>query len=233
MKLLVTRPEEDARALIARLEGLGHEAEALPLLDIVSRTDAVIPEGNWQAVVATSANALKLGSALDALKFLPMLCVGPQTAAFARHEGFVFATAQGGDLQGLSRHILKHLRPEHGPLLYLSGVETAGDLAGLLKKQGFSLTRVITYDAVPRAISGAEDRVNWAEGVLLYSPRTARVWVDEVKAHGLSGHVARLPHFCISANVAANLPPDWPRHVATAPNEGAMLELLEPPEAKD
>lgn len=232
MRLLVTRPEEDARPLIARLEVLGHEAEAMPLLHIVPKPDAEIPDGNWQAVIATSANALKLGDRLDLLKFLPLLCVGPQTAAFARSQGFVFATAQGGDVQGLSRHILKTLSPASGPLLYLSGAETAGDLAGVLKKQGFSLTRVITYDAEPLGLAGAEDRVRWAEGVLLYSPRTARVWVNEVEAQGLTAHAATLSHFCISANVAAGLPAGWPRAVAEAPNEGAMLELLEPPEAK-
>lgn len=233
MKLLVTRPEDDARALIAKLEVLGHDAEALPLLDIVAKADAIIPEGNWQAVIATSANALRLGGKLDALKFLPLLCVGPQTAAFARTAGFVFATAQGGDVQGLARHILKNLNPAHGPLLYLSGNETAGDLAGLLKKQGFSLTRVVTYDAEPRAITGEEARVRAAEGVMLYSPRTARVWVKEVQTHGLADHVAGLTHFCISANVAAELPAAWPRELASAPNEGAMLELLEPRDVKD
>jgi uroporphyrinogen-III synthase len=57
MRLIVTRPEVDAGALLAKLAGLGHEAVALPLLKIVPRQD-IIPERDGQAVCVTSANAV-------------------------------------------------------------------------------------------------------------------------------------------------------------------------------
>ena len=59
MRLIVTRPEPDddrtARALIR----LGHEAILSPMLDIVIDAKAKIPTRPYQAVLATSSNAVR------------------------------------------------------------------------------------------------------------------------------------------------------------------------------
>ena len=225
MRLIITRPEEEALALMSKLAGRGHSATLMPLLEIVPRTDIIIPPSNYQAVCVTSANALKNAGLSVQFKNIPLLAVGPQSLDAARQAGFPNASAHGGDLHGLVAHVKANLDPETGPILYLSGAETSADLQALLRASGFMVTRVITYDAVIQKPSGLESALVHADGVLLYSPRTARIWCDLVA--GLEKPAATPKYYCLSENVAKTLPQHWKKRVAETPNEAAMLALLD------
>ncbi|MBL8790258.1 MAG: uroporphyrinogen-III synthase [Rhizobiales bacterium] len=227
MRLILTRPEKDARPLAEKLQALGHEAIILPLLEIVPRRGVVIPAAQYQAVCITSANGLANASLLDGLKHTRLLCVGPQSAAAARAAGFTDVTAAGGDVAGLTAFIAGHLKPSDGPLLYLSGAATSGDLEGRLQREGFPVTRVISYDAVSTTPQDLAHAVTTASAVLLYSPRTARLWVEQIERSSLAHHMLGMTHLCLSQAVAAVLPDAWPRRVAAVPEEAAMLAALE------
>ena len=230
MRLLVTRPPEDAHRLKDRLEALGHAVTLAPLLAIVPRRDAAIPEGAWQAVAATSANAFRALPPGHGLASLLTLTVGPQSLAAARAAGFSLAEAHGGDVAGLAAHMRGRLDPGAGPILYLSGAATSGDLEGELTRAGFACRRLVLYDAAPAASLGEAEallRDNRFDAVMLYSPRTARIWRSLAERHGLDPQAAGLLHLCLSDNVAAVLPSSWRRVVARTPDEEAMLALLE------
>jgi uroporphyrinogen-III synthase len=225
MRLLVTRPWHDAQILKIKLEQLGHEVIASPLLEIVPRSNVKIPSAPYQFVALTSANAIRcLGGSvlLNRLRHLPIVAVGPQSAAAARQAGFATITETGGDGVGLARHIVTHARPEAGPVLYLSGLDTASDFAGHLERSGFAVTRVIVYEARPATRLSAN--AARAEGVLLYSPRSARLWLDLAGKEGIAPNV--MLHFCLSANIAAILPDGLARRVAARPDEDALLEII-------
>lgn len=230
MRIAVTRPAEDAGPLSATLAAMGHDVTMIPLLDIVAREGVVIPRRNWQTVIATSANGIRCLPPGHGLQTFRMLTVGPQSLRAASAAGFARAEAHGGDVVGLADHITGNLSPRDGPLLYLSGAATSGDLAARLSAAGFSCDRLVLYDAVPAPALGPveeELRRGGVDGVMLYSPRTARIWRDHVERAGLVEPVARLMHFCLSRNVAAMLPPAWRSVVAESPDEAAMLALLE------
>lgn len=229
MRLLITRPRADAEPLAEKLAALGHATEILPLLDIVPREGVTVPDEPWQAICITSANGLANSTKLDGLKGIPVFCVGPQSAAAAQAKGFRKVTAQGGDVAGLSQWISTHLKPGDGPLLYLSGATTSGDLKGRLLRAGFNVTRLATYDALETQPTELAAAVTRCEGVLLYSPRTAALWVAQVEKASLQHHMRRMIHLCLSPAVAAKLPPDWLQQVATRPDESAMLALLDRP----
>jgi uroporphyrinogen-III synthase len=225
MRLLVTRPWQDAQILIPRLEQLGHEVIASPLLEIAPRPDIRIPNAPYQLIALTSANAIRCLAGtelLDRLRHLPVMAVGPQSAAAAKHAGFASVTEAGGDGSGLARHILAHARPKAGPILYLSGLDTASDFAGHLERAGFLVERIIVYEARPAARL-APDAAR-AEGVLLYSPRSARLWLDLAARQGIAADA--MTHFCLSANIAAILPGGLARRVAARPDEEALLEIV-------
>ena len=59
MRVLVTRPEEDAQSLIDRLTGMGVDALSVPLLKIANRDDIEIELAGVQAVLVTSANGVR------------------------------------------------------------------------------------------------------------------------------------------------------------------------------
>lgn len=229
MRIAVTRPEEDAGPLTAKLSALGHEVVMAPLLAIEPRTSVSIPQLRWQAVAATSANGIRSLPETHGLHSFRMLTVGPQSLKAATAAGFA-AEAHGGDVSGLAAFIREDLSPAAGPILYLSGAETAGDLEAQLKASGFDCTRVVLYDAAPaQSLGDAEQalRAGKLDAVLLYSPRSAKIWRKLVETAGLSDQATGLRHLCLSRNVAAALPEDWKTSVSATPDEAAILALLE------
>lgn len=227
MQLIITRPEEDAAALKATLESKGHTAVLAPLLKIVPRANVFVPPLDYQVICATSANALKHFQAADRLKILPLLAVGPQSLAAAQSMGFENAKACGGDVHGLAAYAAASLDPKNGPVLYLSGAETSADLQALLAAHGFAVERVIVYDAVAEAPDEIGPELAKTEGVLLYSPRSARLWCDIIANSGLEKQAVLPMYFCLSENVSKVLPPHWRKRVAKTPDEAAMLALLD------
>ena len=227
MKLLITRPLEDAVPLQEKLEALGHESVIVPLLAIKPRDAIEISEQNYQGLCVSSANGLCAAAMLGRFKHIPFFAIGPQSALAARQHGFDHVHDKGGNVEGLVRHISKSAKPEAGPLLYLSGSETTGDLEGKLKAQGFQVIRLIVYDAIACDVPDLATLMDGAEAVLLYSPRSAKLWVQQVSGQKLETEAEDLQHYCLSANVAAALPKGWPKSVSASPDENAMLQLLD------
>jgi uroporphyrinogen-III synthase len=89
---------------------------------------------------------------------------------------------------------------------------------------------VVLYDTAPAAsLGGLEDalRSGRLDAVLLYSPRSAKIWRGLVEAAGLAAAASAVRHLCLSRNVAAALPEGWTTAVSASPDEAAILELLE------
>ena len=226
MRLIITRPRVDAVVLAEKLEALGHEILFAPVLEIVARDNVEIPNRPWAALLLTSANGVRClpKSRLDG--DLRVITVGPQSAAAAREHGFHNVEAHGGDVQGLAKWICSAMVPNVGSLLYLTGHEISGDLAGLLRDKSYDVSRIETYQAIPTEILLTENESEMTDGVLLYSPRSARLWVDATSHRHHSGN---LVYYCLSQAVADVLPASWKKFVAQQPNEEAMIGLLERP----
>jgi uroporphyrinogen-III synthase len=234
MHLIITRPQPDAEELQRALEVRGHRVTAAPLLDIRMGSQRQIAKRSYQAVLITSANAARALAEHPACARLlskPVFAVGPQSRAAAAAVGFPSVVQAGGDVGAVIARVQQDLDPARGPLLYLSGEETSGDLEAVLKKTGFEVDRVIMYAAVPAEhlpvplIGIIKRRV--AEGVLLYSRRTAKVWVKCIAAADLGPYMDAITHFCFSAAVASAIPSGWQVRIATSASEQAMFDLIE------
>ena len=229
MKLIITRPQIDAAPLAAKLKALGHIAVIAPVLDIVPRLDVVIPHLPYQAICHTSANGMRC-LAVDLDQRIPVYTVGEQSAFVAHARGFSNVEAEGGDVDGLVRHVTSKLKPTDGPLLYLSGAETSGDLEGQLTKHGFAVTRVVTYNARARALDQYAAAIQSSDAVMLYSPRTAKLWFGEIERLNLVKSAESLRYLCLSPQVAKALPRNWHKSVAKSPTEKSLLALLDLPD---
>ena len=232
MRLAVTRPSEDAQKLTQGLVAQGHEVIAALLMTIQFLNAPELPQREWQAVLITSANALKAlanHSELGPLKSIPCCCVGPASARLAADMGFSDIRVAGGGLVELQALVRRQLRPESGPLLYLSGEQISGNLGGDLAISGFETVHVVLYRAVPETqlwqVLGQDIEQGRLDGVLLYSPRTARIWQALMDRHGLSSKALHVLHYCLSANVAAALPEHVLVKIAEYPEDAAMLAL--------
>lgn len=236
MRLLVTRPDEDASALMRLLEAMGHCAVAAPLLAIHPLADVVLPQGDWQALLVTSANgvrALAQHADVARLKTIPVCAVGEASAAAARAAGFARVRAAEGDVEALTALVVRELSPAGGPLLHVAGSVVAGDLKGALEGHGFRVARVVLYEArvAERLPEAARTAIEAGEldGVLLYSPRTAATFATLIAAEGLSGQMGGLRAYCLSAAVAGALSglTFGAIDVACEPAQEALLALLD------
>lgn len=230
MRLLVTRPAENAEPLIRRLAGAGHEVVASPLMEIHPLGGAPLDLAGVQAILVTSRNGVRALAAATRRRDLPVLAVGAASAAAAREAGFGNVASAEGDVAALARLARVTRKPEGGTLLHVAGSATAGDLAGLLA--GYRLSRAVLYEAKP-ALHLPEGARTFLEkgapgGVLLYSPRSATLFAALTKEAGLAAAAGPLTAYCLSAAVAAaarRLP--FGRIVAAAaPNEAALLGLI-------
>jgi uroporphyrinogen-III synthase len=235
MRVLVTRPREDAAALTAALEARGHAVTLEPLLTIVPRDPVDWPAGQEaaQALLLTSANGARAFARCDARRALPVYAVGEASAAAARELGFGTVITAGGDVDDLAALVAARLDPAAGPLLHPAAGKLAGDLQGALAAAGFTVLRAVLYDAVPAtALSQPTvDAINRGviDAVTFFSPRTAAAFVSLVEAARLQAGCGGIAAVCLSPAVATALDRLAWREVAVAaqPDQAALLAALD------
>jgi uroporphyrinogen-III synthase len=231
VRVLITRPRERALELARELERRGDTPLIEPLLTVETVAGGVPEVDGVQAIVLTSAHAVPALSA--AAKALPVFAVGHATAAAARRAGCSAVVSARGAAPDLARSIAARCAPGAGALLHLSGEHVIEGLAEALAAAGFALRRQVVYRAVaahalaPATVEALAARQ--VDAVLLFSPRTARVFVELIGRHGLLEPVAGIAAICLSAAVAQSCRDiAWGAvHIAARPELGSLLEALE------
>lgn len=232
MRLLVTRPRDDAEPLAALLAKRRVESLIEPLLEVRFVDDPVLDLSGVQALLMTSANGARAFARASRRRDLPVFAVGDATARAAAGAGFKAVESAGGDVGDLAHRVRARLDPRRGALLHAAGTKVAGDLAGTLREAGFTYHRAVLYEAhaaeaLTPAAAGAI-AAGAVDGVVLFSPRTARTFVALAKAAGLAEACRGLTAYCLSRAVAAAAGGlAWRRvRVAARPEQGALLETV-------
>jgi uroporphyrinogen-III synthase len=205
MRILITRPREDAAALAEKLRARGHEVLVEPMLEIRFVQGAKIDLSGVQAVLFTSANGARAFAAAETRRDLPAFCVGDTTAAAARAAGFTRVESAAGNVEALANLVLQKLKPADGVLLHAAAGVVAGDLAGLLKRDGFETRRAVLYSAEPATAltppTAAALKARQVDMVIFFSARTAETFVRLVRAAGLAGSLSKTVALGLSAQV--------------------------------
>jgi uroporphyrinogen-III synthase len=203
--VIVTRPRDQARPLVERLEGLGHEVVECPLIEIERTSDEPIDAAGYEWVIVTSPNGA------DELarrgRNLPKLAaVGPGTAETLRGHGLEPAFVPRVSSQD---GLLAEFPPPEGRVLFAAAegarrrpVEALGaDFVPLYR------TRLLSPDPpegdVVVLASGSAARAYAAVGgmapAVTIGPETSRVAVTvgltvaaEAETHDLDGLVAAI-----------------------------------------
>lgn len=236
MRVLITRPRDEAEALAGRIRSLGFIPLVDPMIEIRTFPDVGVDSRNLQAVVFTSANGVRaLGNAQNWATFprdLTAFAVGAATAAAARAAGFTAVIEGPGTVEDLARLIAEGCSSSRGPLLHVSGSVVARDLAPLLAKTGLTVTRAVLYESVQATQLQGETHDGFARGtidaVLFFSPRTARTFVSLVTDANLIGTMGSVVALSLSPAVTEVLAPlAFARTVTVArPTTDALLESL-------
>ena len=237
MRILITRPIEDARPLADALEERGIEVLIEPLLEIRHLEDAEIDLDGVQALLFTSANGVRAFAALSPRRDLKVLTVGDGSADAARQAGFPNVESAKGDVEALAALVVDRLKAEDGILFHAAGTVTAGDLKTRLESLGYPVRRAQLYEAKIATALSTETRANLTLGgidaVLLFSPRTAATFAELWQAAG-SPSLGRIHALCLSAAVAreiGNL--GWAGvEIADRPDLPSMLALVDAVDSK-
>lgn len=235
MRLLVTRPEPGASRTAEALARLGHDVVKSPLFTFRLLADQPLPNGPFQAVLVTSANAITALAAhpeRDLLKEVPLYSVGDATAVQARRAGFVNVHSAGGDAIDLIRLVAESCRPTDGPLLYIAGEDRAAELDDRLAPGGFEVQTVVLYAMDPDGLSDEALEAmhqDTLDGLLAYSPRAAAALALALRAAGLVPLSPDLCCFCLSEAVAAPLRAiaAGPVVVAPAPDQISLFAAIQ------
>ncbi len=232
MRLLLTRPQSESEALAGILRKRGIEACISPVMEIVRLALDLPPDRSFQAVLLTSGNAVDSLIGAEMSFDTPIFCVGDATARRLTGTAFSDIRSAAGDSADLLALLRRELKPRDGPILYLSGMMIAADIAAALSEAGFEVERRVVYraQAIPSAGEAvvAELAAGNIDGVLLFSPRSARLFLDQLRHAKLELMTKEMTAYCISqatAEVAGGLA--WRKTaVASRPNQDELLALL-------
>jgi uroporphyrinogen-III synthase len=204
MKVIVTRPSPDAEAFAAEVLKIGAEPILSPVMVIRQRPHAVDLAG-VAGLAFTSANGVRAFSMLTTERRLPVFAVGAATADAAAEAGFANIVTAKGDVMSLSR-LIAQAKPS-GAVLHLAGSDRAGDLVTMLADYGVAARRAVIYDAekydrLSTAAAAALRQKEHQAAVALFSPRSARLFIEQAAHEGLVGDLERAIALCLSADVA-------------------------------
>ena len=213
-RIAILRPEPGASATLARATALGFDAFVLPLF-VTEPVAWQVPEGEFDGLVLTSANAVRLaGDALNRLSHLPVYAVGEATAAEARVQGLAVRAAGSSGVADLLGRLDPNLK-----LLHLAGEDRiVADVAG-----GPNVTEVTVYRSRPLDPVGG---VGELEGTvaLVHSPRAARRLARLIDESGIVRSTIAIGAISSAAAEAAGA--GWARIAATErPSDEALLAL--------
>ena len=215
--LVILRPEPGLGETLAGARALGLEAVASPLFQIQALEWNAPEPRVFDALLAGSANAFRMGGArLAGLRALPVLAVGQKTADAARAAGFRVDTVGEGGLQ----HVLDGLEAPMR-LLRLAGEERVS----LVPPAGTTIAEVVVYRAAPLDLSrDAIDALSRGAVAAVHSGLAAQRFTRECERWGIDR--AGVAIAVLAPRIAAQAGNGWAA-VATADkvDETALLAL--------
>jgi uroporphyrinogen-III synthase len=233
MRILISRPQEDAARLAELLRARGHEPLCASLLSVRFFDGPELTFEGVSAIVATSANGIRAFAKRTERRDLRIFAVGPQTADAARKAGFGEVECADGDATTLAEKVLEWVKPEEGVLLHAASADNEGQLKTLLAEEGYTVDVTVLYEVValhklPEI--AREAMVHHAlDAAVVFSPRSAMALRDCIIRAGLADSCKDIAAVCISTASAVALEPLVFRKVIVAerPNQAAMLEAVE------
>lgn len=213
--LLVLRPEPGASVTARRAEALGLHPVIAPLFAVRPLSWTPPEPSAFDAVMLTSANALRHGGPSLALyRGLPAYAVGEATAAAAREAGFGAVIAGDANADALAARIAQG---PHRRVLHLCGEPHRATTA-----HAVPVYTSVAADALPPRLP---DALREGAVAMLHSPRAACLFATLLKRAAIPRAIVAFVAISEAAAAAAG-GLGW-RAVRTAhePTDAAMLAI--------
>lgn len=237
MKLVLTRPYYDSVEFkkLLEQESSGFSFIIEPMLEIkFLQKDVDVRQEN--IFLITSVNSVRALAKNTESRSMHLVTVGNSSAKEAVGLGFTnvkCATDELPDLFGEEAMIeyIKRNVSSGSKLLHISANITKGGIKNELKKLGHDIDTIILYKSKKKEMSAdLLGRINNEEslGFIFFSPRTAAIFVSELKENNLENKLRNSFAFCFSGNVlkALNGIEFKNRLTATKVNTKEFVELI-------
>jgi uroporphyrinogen-III synthase len=228
MRVLLTRPEADAKKTAGRLKTLGHDAVICPLFEIIS-TQTPAPATPFDALIATSAHAFQAHAGEVAhLRDLPLYLVGERSALAAREKGFTQIVHVAPDAKTLAIAIAQE-KSRARTFLYLAGRERRPELEASLAALGHAVAPWIVYETSETEDISAlvqEWRTGMLDAVMHFSPRSAALYQAHALRAGMLAQALQPLQIVISPRAAEALGDAPNVRVAASPDLESLIDCL-------
>ena len=223
MNILITRPLIDSEDLMGKLFSLGHKIIHIPTLKIISKNKESVDIREYDALIFTSANAIRNLKVVSEEKSKLCFCVGSITEKIVRQKGYNNTLSAGGTVNALKNLIINSNEiNDKSKIAYFCGDNISYDLDLELKKDGLRVTKIINYSSEKITDLNEENKkiINShpPDIIFIYSARSALSFIEIVKNHSLYHLMTGSKVMCISKKVADIFPK----------NEWKKIEIFNP-----
>lgn len=240
MRVLIIRPEVQAKHTADKLTALGHDAVNFPLFrpihDLPHLADAL--RSKYSALAITSAEAVRslqaLGPELKPYLGVTVFTVGKATARLAKEAGFskvISAGGNGHDLAGIvAGFAAGHM--EAKPILYLAGQQRSGIFEDTLRDNDIDCVTAEVYEMEPIDYPMEKQQqllVNRSvDAAFLFSRENARAFFELQIFRQSKESLRKTLFFCLSRAIAETIPEALRDSVvvSTNPDEDELIDLL-------
>lgn len=240
MRVLIIRPELQARQTAAKLAALGHDPVIFPLFtpshDLPHLLDAL--KSNYSALAISSAEAgrclIELGPDLEPYLGRTLFAVGKATARLAREAGFTNVIVAGGNGQDLAATVAGHVAGamDNRPILYLAGVRRSGVFEEMLTGNDIDCVTAEIYDmqAVPYTLEQQQTLLvnRPVDAAFFFSKENAKAFFNLDVFRQSKEALRKTLFFCLSRNIAEAVPDGLKESavISLNPDEDELIDLL-------
>ena len=207
MNILITRPLMDSEDLMGKFFSLGHKIIHIPTLKISAIKIESVNINQYDALIFTSANAIRNLDVSSEGKKKLCFCVGSITEKIARQLGYNNTLSAGGTVNALKNLIINSKEiNDKSKIAYFCGDNITYDLDLELKREGFIIDKFINYKS--EKITDLNDKnkeiiTNHSPDIIfVYSLRSAESFIEIVRNHSLYPLMTGSKVMCISEKVA-------------------------------
>ena len=231
MKLIITRPLADSKGMHDYFESRGVECLINPLLEVTykKRNTNFL---NYDQVILTSRHAVR-SLANKGLLFSKkkVHACGRSTYAeiteFAPDNEYIFHESVN-DLVDAFR---SSTSINDSKILYLRGRDVTVDFKSIFRDTNIKIDDSVEYIAKEKIFFNEqvlkEFNLDKKISVIIFSFRTAEIFLEAIKKYNLSNKTSIIIAYCISENIASMLQIEGVQSkILTEPTEDAILDLL-------
>ena len=208
MNILITRPLIDSEDLMGKLFSLGHKIIHIPTLKISPSKTESVDLNEYDAIIFTSANAIRNLTVINEEKNKLCFCVGSITEKIARQSGYLNTLSAGGTVNALKNLIINSNQiNEKSRLVYFCGDNVAYDLDLELKREGLKISKIINYKS--EKITDLNDQnkkiitSHSPDIIFVYSLRSGESFIEITRNYSLYPLMTGSKVMCISDKIAS------------------------------